>query len=244
RIGPISDALFLERGCHLEGQVVAVADEIAQQTHDLEDGLREGQVDLGGIEDLAISRLVLRNFKNYSDLPRFVRQNRLIRGLIHLLVTNTIVSSMKRIGAWCEAEEITTPEGYREALDSVPRTLVHFDSGLADEYRQLHRFVYTNIINCYSVSRMDGKSVFLIRKLFKAYLNRPLQLPDYVLLGFAKRHRVKYLRDFPLDAIEEEGVRYRTNPAFYRAVCDFIAGMTDKFVFDEYEKLYIPGERV
>ena len=140
----------LERGCHLEGQVVAVADEIAQQTHDLEDGLREGQVDLGRIEELAISRLVIRNFDNYSDLPRFVRQNRLIRGLIHLLVTNTIVSSMKRIGAWCEAEEITTPEGYREALDSLPRTLVHFDSGLADEYRQLHRFVYTNIINCYN----------------------------------------------------------------------------------------------
>jgi len=47
-----------------------------------------------------------------------------------------------------------------------------------------------------------------------------------------------------LDAISEEGMRYRTDPAFYRAVCDFIAGMTDKFVFDEYEKLYIPGERV
>lgn len=234
----------LEQSCHLEGQVVAVADEIAQQTHDLEDGLREGQVKLDRIEELSISRLVIRNFKNYSDLPRFVRQNRLIRGLIHLLVTNTIVSSMKRIGEWCEAEGITASDGFRKALDSIPRTLVHFDSGLADEYRQLHRFVYENIINCYSVSRMDGKSTFLIRKLFKAYLNRPLQLPDYVLLGFAKRHRIKYLRDFPLDAIDAEGVRYRTDPAFYRSVCDFIAGMTDKFVFDEYEKLYIPGERV
>jgi len=239
-----TDGILLERGCHLEGQVVAVADEIAQQTHDLEDGLREGQVDLGRIEELAISRLVLRNIGNYSDLPRFVRQNKLIRGLIHLLVTNAIVSSRKRIGEWCEAEGITDSEGFRTVFDSIPRTLVHFDSGLGDEYRQLHRFVYDNIINCYNVSRMDGKSVFLIRKLFKAYLNRPLQLPDYVLLGFAKRHRIKYLRDFPFDAIDEEGMRYRTDPAFYRAVCDFIAGMTDKFVFDEYEKLYIPGERV
>jgi dGTPase len=91
---------------------------------------------------------------------------------------------------------------------------------------------------------MDGKSVFLMRKLFKAYLNRPLQLPDYVLLGFAKRQKIRFMRDLPLDRTDEEKARYLVNPAFYRTVCDFVAGMTDKFVFDEYEKLYTPGEQV
>ena len=38
---------------------------------------------------------------------------------------------------------------------------------------------------------MDGKAVFLLRKLYKAYLNRPLQLPDYVLIGFARREKVR-----------------------------------------------------
>jgi len=126
----------------------------------------------------------------------------------------------------------------------MPHGLVGLDHGLRGEYRQLRRFVYDNIINCYNVSRMDGKAVFLLRKLFKAYLNRPLQLPDYVLIGFARREKVRFMRDLPLTKMEEEAVRYQTNPAFHRTVCDFIAGMTDKFAFEEYEKLYIPGEQI
>ncbi len=239
-----TDGIDLERGCHLEGQAVAAADEIAQQTHDLEDGLRERQVELGRVEELSISRLVIRNIPGYHDQSRFMRQNMLIRGLIHLLVTNTIVSSLKRIGKWSEENGIETPDDFHGALDNLPRRLVQLDEGLKREYQQLHRFVYENIINCYNVSRMDGKAVFLMRKLFKAYLNRPLQLPDYVLLSFAKRHKIRFMRDLPLEKVEEEKARYLTNPAFYRTVCDFVAGMTDKFVFDEYEKLYTPGEQV
>jgi len=232
------------RGSHLESQTVAAADEIAQQTHDLEDGLREGQVKLERVEELSISRLVIKNIPGYHDQQKFMRQNMLIRGLIHLLVTNTIVGSLKRIGEWCETNGIKTPEDFRGALDSIPHGLVRLDSGLKGEYQQLHRFVYNNIINCYNVSRMDGKAVFLMRKLFKAYLNRPLQLPDYVLLGFAKRQKIRFMRDLTLDSTDEEKARYLVNPAFYRTVCDFVAGMTDKFVFDEYEKLYTPGEQV
>ncbi len=234
----------LETGCHLEGQVVSVADEIAQQTHDLEDGLREGQVALEKVEELSISRVVIRNFPGYFDQPRFSRQNRLIRGLIHLLVTNTIVSSVKRIGAWCEEHGITEPDHFTAARPKLPGDLVRLDAGLKDEYGQLRRFVYDNIINCYNVSRMDGKSEYLMRRLLKAYINRPLQLPDYVLLGFARREKFKFMRDLPLEKIPDEAARYRTTVAFYRTLCDFVAGMTDKFVFDEYEKLYIPGERV
>jgi dGTPase len=234
----------LERGCHLEGQVVAAADEIAQQTHDLEDGLRERQVDLERAEELALARLVIRNIPRYARQSRLSRQNKLIRGLIHLLVTNTIVHSMRRIGGWCEQEGVKKPADFRSARERLPAGLVVMDAGLREEYRGLRRFVYDNIINCYNVSRMDGKAVYLLRRLFKAYLNRPLQLPDYVLLGYAKRQNVTFLRDLPISRIEPETAGYLTRPPFYRTVCDFVAGMTDKFVFDEYEKLYVPGERV
>ena len=239
-----TDGFNLTVGCHLEGQTVAVADEIAQQTHDLEDGLREGQVELSKVEELSISRLVIRNMPGYHEQPRFMRQNMLIRGLIHLLVTNTIVSSVKRIGEWTESEGIKGPEDFHLALETIPHGLVQLDSGLKGEYKQLHRFVYDNIINCYSVSRMDGKAIFLMRKLFKAYLNRPLQLPDYVLLGFARRQKIRFMRDLSLSRIDEERAGYLVNPAYYRTVCDFVAGMTDKFIFDEYEKLYTPGEQI
>ncbi len=234
----------LERGLHLEGQVVAAADEIAQQTHDLEDGLRERQVDLERVEELAIARLVIRNIPRYGQQSRLSRQNKLVRGLIHLLVTNTLVTSQRRVGGWCEQQGIKTAAEFTPARERLPHGLVVMDAGLRREYVELRRFVYDNIINCYNVSRMDGKAVYLLRRLAKAYLNRPLQLPDYVLLGFAKRQKITYLRDLPLSRIEPETATYLTQPAIYRTVCDFIAGMTDKFVFDEYEKLYVPGERV
>ncbi len=238
------DGIDIERASHIEGQVVSAADEIAQQTHDLEDGLRERQVDLERVEELAIARLVIRNIPGYSDLPRLMRQDKLIRGLIHLLITNTIVSTLKRIGSWCESNEIDDVDGFDRHRNDLPNGLAELDSGLKREYAQLRRFVYDNIINCYSVSRMDGKAVYLLRRLFKAYLNRPLQLPDYVLLRFSKFQKTRYLRDLPLNRIEEETGNYLTNPAFYRTVCDFVAGMTDRFVFDEYEKLYVPGEQI
>ncbi|MFO7769201.1 MAG: dNTP triphosphohydrolase [bacterium] len=239
-----TEGIPLERGPHLEGQAVAAADEIAQQTHDLEDGLRERQVDLERVEELAISQSVIHNIPDYRNQSRLLRQNKLIRGLIHLLVTGTIVSGLRRIGGWAEAAGIEEPEDFRGAYEEMPHGLIGLDEGLKGEYRQLRRFVYDNIINCYNVSRMDGKAVFLLRKLFKAYLNRPLQLPDYVLIGFARREKIRFMRDLPLSRMEEEASRYAVNPAFYRTVCDFIAGMTDKFAFEEYEKLYIPGEQI
>lgn len=238
------DGIDIGQAPHLEGQVVAVADEIAQQTHDLEDGLRERQVDLERVEQLSISRLVMKNIPGYSDLPRLRRQDKLIRGLIHLLVTNSTVTTLRRIGGWCEEKGIESPGDFSRHRAELPFGLAELDSGLKREYAQLRRFVYDNVINCYNVSRMDGKAVYLMRRLFKAYLNRPLQLPDYLLLRFAKTQNIRFLRDLPLNRIEEETGRYLNNPAFYRTVCDFVAGMTDKFVFDEYEKLYMPGEQI
>ncbi len=239
-----TDGIDLERACHFEGQVAAVADETAQQTHDLEDGLRERQVDLERVEELSISQLVMKNIPGYHDLPRLRRQDKLIRGLIHLLITNTTVSTMRRIGGWCEENGIDSAERFHGKLHEIPFGLAELGTGLKREYAQLRRFVYNNIINCYNVSRMDGKAVYLIRRLFKAYLNRPLQLPDYVLLRYARSQRIRFLRDLPLNRIDEETDGYLNNPAFYRTVCDFVAGMTDRFIFDEYEKLYVPGEQI
>jgi len=92
---PNPRGLALADACHLEGQVVAVADEIAQQTHDLEDGLRAGSVGLEDVESLEIARVVIDGLgSDYSNESRaWLRQNLLIRGMINLFVTDVIDSS-------------------------------------------------------------------------------------------------------------------------------------------------------
>ncbi len=80
---PNPEGLALTEACHLEGQAVAVADEIAQQTHDLEDGLRAGSVRLDEVEQLEIARVVINRMgAEYLDEDRrWLRQNLLRRDM-------------------------------------------------------------------------------------------------------------------------------------------------------------------
>jgi dGTPase len=121
---PDRDGLFLDKPCHLEGQAVAVADEIAQQTHDLEDGLRAGSVGLETVEELPAAQRVIaeigsdRYFKNGS----WIRQNTLVRGLIRLFVSDVVENSAARIERFLERHEITDHQNYTVHAREVSQT--------------------------------------------------------------------------------------------------------------------------
>ncbi len=97
--------------------------------------------------------------------------------------------------------------------------LVSFSPGLAKKKQELQEFLQNNVYNHYRVARMAGKARRFVEELFKAFIENPMQLPpEYQKL------------------IEKEGL--------YQGVCDYIAGMTDRFAQDEYLKLFYPYERV
>ncbi len=241
---PDEEGLHLGEPCHLEGQVVAVADEIAQQTHDLEDGLRAGSVELGTVERLEISRRIVERLGEgwTGERHRWRRQNLLVRGMIHLLVTDVITAAAARLDRLVSRRGIETHEAWLEEQRGISQTTVWFSTATTPLFDELKAFIYQFIINHPQVNRQDWRARRVVTALFRAFWTNPLNLPSYVLLRAHEELGFPYLRDLPIGAVAAEvASRYHSSPGFARLVTDHIAGMSDRFALEEYRSLEQPG---
>lgn len=105
-----------------------------------------------------------------------------------------------------------------EELQRLPYNVISFSEDMHRRNRQLKDFLYNNLYRHHRVVRMAVKAERIINDLFQVYCNEPAMLPTHIL-----------------DLVEERG-RERT-------VCDYIAGMTDRFAIDEHRKLFDPAIR-
>lgn len=112
-------------------------------------------------------------------------------------------------------------EGVKTVQDvrDYPGLIVSFSASLSEQKKNLQEFLFKNVYQHYRVIRMADKAKRFLEELFVAFIKNPKQLP------------IEYQK-----WIEEAGL--------YQAVCDYIAGMTDRFAQDEYKKLFYPYERV
>jgi len=229
-----TDGLRFESGGTLEAQVVNWSDEIAQQTHDLEDGIALADDD--AIETLAVSRAA-RSARGSGRDPA-VRRASLIRGMIATLISDLVAASRARIEKWLEAGRISTPEEFFARRDHLPGDLVGFSDEGKRLYAELRAFVYRHIIHSFPVSRHDGRARRVVSGLFRAYAENPRLLPDSVLEVLRQELNIRFLREVPLPEVKGETERnYRPRPEFYRAIADHIAGMTDSYCIAEYREL-------
>ncbi|HEY7111796.1 MAG TPA: dNTP triphosphohydrolase [Thermoanaerobaculia bacterium] len=230
------EGLRPDSGGSPEAQLVNWSDEIAQQTHDLEDGLPLTEED--AIELLAIARHVRAAGPSGSD--RASRRAALIRGMIAALTTDLIEASRMRLERWVESAGVRTPDDFYGRRDALPGDLVGFSETGKGWYRELKDFVYRHIIHSFPVSRHDGHARRVIAGLFHAYAENPRLLPDDVLAGLAPALGTRFLREIALRDVEAEiAARYRPRPELYRAIADHIAGMTDSYCDKEYRELVI-----
>jgi len=245
---PEERGLRLEEPCHLEGQAVAVADEIAQQTHDLEDGLRAGSVELAAVEELEVAARVIDDLGDLYRLERrrWRRQSLLIRGLIQLFVSDVIDASARRIETYLDRYAIIDRTGHAAKARELSQTTVWFSSEVADLFHDLKAFIYRFIINHSTVNRQDWRARKVIAGLFRAFWSNPLNLPTYVLLRASEELGFPYIRDLPMSSVADEvASRYHSSAGFARLVTDHIAGMSDRFALEEFESLEQPttGQR-
>jgi len=104
-------------------------------------------------------------------------------------------------------------------LQRVNKPVVHFSDAITIRNQELKRFLFDNLYRHYKVDKMRVKAEIFITRLFETYLRFPNLLPP--------KYRARF---------ERLGVE--------RVVCDYIAGMTDRFALDEYKRLFEPYERV
>jgi dGTPase len=241
---PDPEGLLLDRPCHLEGQAVAVADEIAQQTHDLEDGLRARSVDLETVEELVVSQRVIAEVGSdtYFKTKPWIRQNNLVRGLIRLFVSDVVECSAVRINRFLERHEISDHDGFSKVARDVSQTTVWMSAEIEELFSELKSFIYAKIINQGPVSRQDWRARRVMTALFGAYWSEPAILPDYLLMRAAEELGLPYLRDLPLKRIAVTvAERYHSAPGFARLIVDHLAGMSDRFALEEYRALQLPS---
>ena len=105
-----------------------------------------------------------------------------------------------------------------EALQRLPQNVITFSEDMYRRNRQLKDFLYNNLYRHHRVMRMQVKAERIVDELFSAYQADPGMLPRHVQ-----------------DAIDERGLE--------RTICDYIAGMTDRFAVEEYGKLFDPSTR-
>jgi dGTPase len=228
------DGLRMESGGTLEAQVVNWSDEIAQQTHDLEDGISLAGEE--GAEALAVSRLA-RSVRGGGDQPA-VRRASLIRGMITTLISDLVAASRARIERWLDASRISTPDEFFARREHLPGDLVGFSDEGRRLYTELKEFVYRHIIHSFPVSRHDGRARRVVAGLYRAYAENPRLLPDSVLEVLRQELQIRFLREVPLSEIKAEtAANYLPRPEFYRAIADHIAGMTDSYCIADYREL-------
>ena len=241
---PDRDGLFLDGPCHLEGQAVAVADEIAQQTHDLEDGLRAGSVGLETVEELPAAQRVIAEIgseRYYRERP-WIRQNSLVRGLIRLFISDVVENSAARIARFLERHGISDHAAYSSHAREVSQTTVWMSPRITELFEELKRFIYSRIINQGPVSRQDWRARKVMTALFGAYWSEPAILPDYLLMRATEELELPYIRDLPLKRIAATvAERYHSTPGFARLIVDHLAGMSDRFALEEYRALQLPS---
>ena len=196
----------------LEAQLANVADEIAYDHHDLDDGITSGLIREEELQEIPIWRQVHREVKKrFPDIRSEVRKYQIIRRLIDLRVTDLLRESERRI----------RKRGLRRPSDaqSVRERIIAFGPEMERLRGPLKRFLNTRLYHHYHVVRMADKAQRLLSALFETYLRKPEQLPD------TTRNRLG----------KEE---------IHRVICDYIAGMTDRYAMEEYRKLFHPFERV
>lgn len=202
-----------ERGT-LECQLSNLADEIAYNTSDLDDGLRSGILHPAQVRELAIARQVLDslNLPRDADLDEAMIRHSFIRRLVKLEVGDAITATQRNL----EQANIQS----LSALRNLGHNVAGYSAEMQTLNAELKSYLFTHFYRHYRVVRMAAKAERLLRDLFNAYIEQPLQLSQEI------QQRVQ---------TSSEGLQ--------RVICDYIAGMTDRYAIQEHKRLYDPEER-
>jgi dGTPase len=201
---------FLDRSNPgLEAQLCNLADEIAYNAHDIDDGVRSGLITLEQLQEVELFEFYrAQALQEYPALAGRRVLYEAIRRMLSAQVYDVIAATRQALDA-------IAPRTADEARLAGP--LVQFSESMRDKSALLKRFLLKNLYRHPQVMQTTGQAKQVVRELFSAYMSDPLQMAA----GFSER------------AGQSGG-----HPATAaRAVADYIAGMTDRFAAREHERL-------
>ena len=202
----------------LEAQLVNLADQIAYNNHDIDDGLRSGLLNIAQLLDIELFATQHAEVKGrYPDLSGRRLIHEIIRRMINLQIIDLVESSQTLLTD-------LAPQHIND-IRAQHAPLIRFSAEMQQANQSLKRFLRENLYNHYRVHRMTSKAQRTLKSLFDAFMQEPRMLnPEY-------QAHIKQLET-------EYGESGRA-----RAVADYIAGMTDRYAISEYQRIFEPETR-
>ena len=210
---------FLKRGQPgLEAQIANLADEIAYNNHDVDDGIRAQLLDLSALREV---RMFRRQYEAVVALYPDLSERRLVHEIIRRMINHLVVDFIRTTQAQLAQAQPRSIDEVR--AHAKPLAMLSDES--REEHLELKAFLRDHVYRHYKVLRMTSKARRVLQQLFEAFFRDVSLMPT--------EHR-----DLALQAECAHGTAGRA-----RAVADYIAGMTDRYAILEHRRLFEPGER-
>ncbi|MGC3981272.1 MAG: deoxyguanosinetriphosphate triphosphohydrolase [Steroidobacteraceae bacterium] len=218
QLGEVGERFIRREQPSLEAQIANLADEIAYNNHDLDDGLRAGLITVDDAQQSSAFKAQLAVVRQlYPNLGGRRLVHEVVRRLVNHVVTDVIQTSRQAITQAAPADI--------NAVRTQSKPLIQLSEPVAVQHLELKRFLRERVYRHYRVLRMTTKAQQVVQSLFNAFIATPELMPSEYQLAAASGHA-------------EAGDAGRA-----RVVADYIAGMTDRYAVLEHERMFDPAKR-
>ena len=201
--------LGLSTWASAEAQVAALADDIAYNNHDVDDGVQAGLFRLEELLDVPLIGPILASvYKDYPDLDPVITRLEAVRRMIGAMVDDVLAETHRRA--------LESKVGSAEDVRNLDHALVAFSREMVEDLSRLREFLMTRMYRHWKVNRTRSQARRILAEMFQLFMAEPDVLPTE---WFARSQN-------------------RDQAGRARVVCDYIAGMTDRFAIEEHRKLF------
>jgi dGTPase len=187
----------------LEAQIAAISDDVAYNSHDLEDGLNANLFNINDLKEIPmLSEVIKKHVKKRNNNKKELIIRQIVREIINIMVKDIIINTKKNLKL---NKIISTNDVYNSNIK-----IVSFSKNMSIFDKSIKKFLKKNMYYSKSVLKKTNKGKKIIKLLFKK------------------------IRQNPKKYIKKENFN---NPSIERNVCDFIAGMTDRFAINIFNKI-------
>jgi dGTPase len=218
-LGDVGERFLNRTQPGLEAQLSNLADAIAYNNHDVDDGLRAGLISVDELREVRIfARLYSEVIEKYSAAPARRQLYETIRRMVDFLVSDLIIQSQRNIS--------DARLGSIDDVRALARPLISLSADALEQHQDLKRFLRTKLYNHPRVRKVMDEASTTLKTLFEAYMKDPTRLPP--------EHQSLVAR------AEGEG----GESARARVVADYVAGMTDRFAYLERSRISPPASEL
>ena len=205
-----ANALQLATFASAEAQIAAISDDIAYNAHDIDDGLRAKLFDVIDLgDDPLVGDVLAKTLKDWPKIEKSRLIHETVRGLITLMVNDVIAHSEQQISQ----HKPQSPDDVR----NLGHLLIDFSSEMHEKNRVLQSFLMRRMYRHHLVIDNMSRARRVVKDLFEAFMDDPGRLPE-------KWH------DEDLDNLDDNRKA--------RKICDYIAGMTDRYALDQHKAIF------